>query len=146
MNFPRFIIAAVLLGAAVASAAPRDRIDPKDLKDTVSLKVGSKGVIQFKQQGDAITEPKLVQNADPKEPGVTVEFKKNENQLMLALQNQLPKALRYRAAIRLKGRREFVETSLIVPVMAGLYSFESWQDPIEELVLFDFKLTDEKLK
>jgi hypothetical protein len=29
--------------------------------------------------------------------------------------------------------------------MAGLVSFETWQEPIEELVLFDFKLTDEKL-
>jgi hypothetical protein len=31
-----------------------------------------------------------------------------------------------------------------VPVKAGLFSLELWQEPIEELVLFDFKLVAEK--
>lgn len=65
--------------------------------------------------------------------------------MALKLTNGLPKALRYRAAIRIKGRKDYVETSLILPVMTGLVSYETWQDPIEELVLFDFKLTNEKL-
>jgi hypothetical protein len=47
--------------------------------------------------------------------------------------------------MRLKVRKEYFETSLIVPVTVGIMGFETWQDPVEELVLFDFKLTDEKL-
>jgi hypothetical protein len=143
MNTLRLTTALILICAATVFAAPRDRIDPKDLKDKVSLTLGTKGTIQFKQQGDTLTEPKLVKAADEKTPGMSVEFKKDDQLLMLTVQNPFPKALRYRAAARLKGRKEYVETS-IIPVMAGLLSFESWQDPIEELILFDFKLTDEK--
>ena len=29
-----------------------------------------------------------------------------------------------------------------MPVVAGLAGIESWQEPIEEFVLFDFKLID----
>jgi hypothetical protein len=145
MTTLRLIAAFTALVVAIASAAPRDRIEPKDLKDKISLTVGSEGTIQFKQQGDAITEPKLIKDPDAKQPGIGVELKLKPEFLALTLQNRLPKALRYRAAVRLKGRKDYFETSLIVPVMSGLVSYETWQDPIEELVLFDFKLTDEKL-
>jgi hypothetical protein len=144
MNLLRLIAFLTLLCTAAAPAAPRDRIDAKALKDKISLTLGTKGTIQFKQQGDALAEPKLVKDADEKQPGISVEFKKHPEFIALMLRNGLPKALRYRAAIRLKGREDYFETSLIVPVMAGLVSFETWQDPIEELVLFEFKLTDEK--
>ena len=42
-----------------------------------------------------------------------------------------------------RGKTTYFETD-IVTIMAGLSDYESWEDPIEELVLFDFKLTDEK--
>ena len=145
MNTLRLIAALGLLCTAAAPAAPRDRIDPKDLKDKVSLTLGSKGTIQFKQQGDALIEAKLVKEPDEKQPGISVEFKKYPEFLALKLKNGLPKALRYRAAIRLKDSEDYVETSLILPVHAGIVGFETWKDPIEELILFDFKLTDEKL-
>jgi hypothetical protein len=144
MNILKLIAAIVLLCAA-AEAAPGDQIDPKEHKDAVSLTLGSKGVIQLKQEGGAITAATLIKDPDQKEPGIKVEFKKEPQFLALMLKNALPKSLRYRAAIRTKGSRQFFETSLIVPVTAGLLSYETWQDPIEELVLFEFKLTDEKL-
>ena len=46
-------------------------------------------------------------------------------------------------AVQLTARRIGYQTS-IVPVKSGLFGIELWQDPIEELVLFDFKLTDGK--
>jgi len=144
MNILKLITALSLL-CAVATAAPNDRIDLKDIKDKISLTVGSKGTIQFKQEGNVLTEAKLVKDADAKQPGISVELKKEPEFLGLMLKNGLPKALRYRAAIRLKGRKDYFETSLILPVMTGLVSFETWEAPVEELVLFDFKLTDEKL-
>lgn len=139
-------IIAVFTGLCFASAlaAPGDRIDAKDLKNKVTLTLGSKGTIQLKPLANALNEPTLIKDPDEKQPGISVEFKKEPDFLALNLKNRLPKALWYRAAVRLKGRKEYVETSLIVPVAAGLISFETWQDPIEELVLFDFRLTDEK--
>ena len=135
--------ALILFCAAAAIAAPRDLIDPKDIKEKVSVTLATKGMIQFKQQGDILSEPKLVKNAAEDKPGISVELRQKDEILTLIVKNRFSKILRYRAAARLKGRKEYVETS-IVPVMAGLFSFENWQDPIEELILFDFKLTDEK--
>lgn len=133
-----------MLVAAGTSARPGDQIEPKKLKHKVWLTLGSEGTIQFKQQGDELTKPKLVKNADKDQPGIWVEFNKQPNFLGLALKHRFSKALRYRAAMRLKGEDFFTETNLIVPIRSGLISYEAWQDPIEELILFDFKLTDEK--
>ena len=144
MNTLKLVATLGLLCVTSALAAPHDRIDPKALKDKVSLKLGSKGTIQFKQNGDAFTEPTLVKDPDAKQPGIGVNFDKKPEFLALTLENRLPKALRYRAAIRLKGRKDYFETSLIVPIPPGLVSYETWQDPIEELILFEFKFTDEK--
>ena len=64
--------------------------------------------------------------------------------LILATKNPFPKDLKFRALMRLKGRKGYSETS-IVPVKAGLFSLELWQEPDpEELVLFEFKLLDDK--
>jgi len=145
MKTLRLIAGLTTIIAATALAASGDRIEAKDLKNKVSLTLGTKGTVQFKQKGDELSEATIAKDPEGKLPGIGVEFKKEPEFFALMLQNRLPKALRYRAALRLKGRKEYVETSLIVPVMAGLFSGESWQDPIEELVLFDFKLTDEKL-
>jgi len=122
-------------------AAPRDRVDPKSIKDTVSLTLGTKGMIQFKQQGEILSDPKLAANAGDGKAGVVVELKRDELLLVLTVQNRLSKSLRYRAAIRLKGQTEFVEVST-APVGAGLASFENWDDPVEEVILFGFKLGD----
>jgi hypothetical protein len=139
------LICASLFVATVASGGSGDPIEPKDLKYKISLTLGSKGTIQFKQRGNELIEPALVKDPDWKQPGIGVEFRKEPKFLALALRNSLAKALRYRAAIRLKGQKDYTETSLIAPIRSGLISYEAWQDPIEELVLFDFALTDEKL-
>ncbi|WP_395739149.1 hypothetical protein [Prosthecobacter sp.] len=144
MILRRFLFAIALLGTAIVSAAPGDPIDPKTFKDTVSLPLGTQGTIQFKQEGAAITAATLVADPDGKLPGIRVDFKQQHEFLGLKVKNALTKALRYRAAIRLKGSKDFQETSLINPIMAGLLGYETWKDPIEELVLFDFKLTAEK--
>lgn len=145
-----FALAWTLASAASVYSEPGERIDPKSIKEKVSVTLGIKGTIQFRQQGNALTEPKLIKGGDDKTPGVGIEFKsspfeKDRPMLMLNVENHYPKVLRYRAAMRLKGRKDYVETS-IIPVLAGLMSGESWIDPIEELLLFEFKLTDEKME
>lgn len=146
MNILRLILAGLVFCSAVTAtfAAPRDRIDPGKIGDKVSLKMGDKGAILFQAQADVLAEPKFVKDGPGKGDGLGVEFSKLDKMIMLKVQNRFPKTLRYRAAIRGKGRADFVETSLL-PVQAGLLSFESWGDSIEEIVLFEFKLTDEKL-
>ena len=145
MNILRLIATVTCLLVVTVLGAPGDRIDDQSLKNPIRLNLGAKGFILLKELPNGQQEATLVPARPGKQPGVSVELKKEPEFIALTLQNRLPKALRYRAAVRLKGSGAYVETSLIVPVTPGLFSFESWQDPIEELVLFDFKLTDEKL-
>ena len=136
---------AVLLLAAIptAVAAPDDKVDPPTLKDKVTIDLGKKLVVRFDQKGDALSNPKVVEKAGDGPPTPSFDFRKMGDNLILTTKNPFPKDLTFRALARLKGREDYFETS-IVPVKSGLLSFELWQDPIEELVLFDFKLTDEE--
>jgi len=63
----------------------------------------------------------------------------------LSTKNPFTKDRRSGPSARHKGRKAFFETS-IVPVKAGLFSLELWREPIEELVLFDFKLSLRSLR
>ena len=131
-----------LLISAILTATPADeKIDPAKLKEKVSITLGKKLEIQFEQSGDALTHPKIVEEASDKTPTVSIEFLKQGDNLILATKNPYPKNMKFRAAMRLKGRTDFRETT-IVPVVAKLFSFEAWQDPIEELVLFEYKLVE----
>lgn len=144
MNALRLLPSLLVVFVAATFAAPGERVDRQAIKDSVTLQLGSAGTIQFKQVGDKLTELKLVKTPEGDQTGIDVEFKKHPEFLAMKLKNNLTKSIRYRAAIRIKGRQDYVETSLIVPVAPGLFSYESWGDPIEELVLFDFQLVDPK--
>ena len=140
-----FRVFAVVLIAFVttARAAPEKAIDPATIKEKVTINVGKKLYVRFEQKGDMLSNPKVVEKADPKTPTLTLDFLKQGDMLILATKNPFPKNLKFRALTRLKGRKDSFETS-IVPVVANLASFELWQEPIEELVLYEFQLVDEK--
>lgn len=131
-----------LLCSLSAFAAPP--VDPATLEDKVTLTVGKKLTVQFQPDGDALKKPTVVERSDPKQPRVILDFGMHEGTLILSIKNRFPRALRVRCLMRLKGQTAYSETS-ILPILAGLSDFESWRDPIEEIVLFDFKLTDEKV-
>src|ERR1700754_2129099 len=110
MNASGLIASFMILFAASVLAAPGERIDPKTLKQKISLRLGAKGTIQFKQEGDTLKDPTLVKDAPEQQPGIAIDFKKHEGDPLLILQSRFPKALKCRAAIRIKGRKDYVET------------------------------------
>lgn len=118
-----------------------DPPDPSMLKDKVTIEVGKKSIIEFEQKNDALVNPKTVDKSSENPPTPSFEFTKKGDNLMLVTKNPYRKDMTFRALARLKGRKDYFETS-IVPVRSGLLSFEVWSDPIEELILFEFKLTD----
>ena len=120
-----------------------DPVDPATLTDKVTIAVGKKLLVQFERKGDALSRPQVVEKVLDEPPTVTFDFLKQGDMLILATKNPFPKDLKFRALARVKGRKAPFETS-IVPVKAGLLGFELWQDPIEELILFEFTLIDEK--
>ena len=137
-------LAFFLLAAIPAAAVAQEKtIDPATLKDKVTIKLGQKRNVRFEQEGHALVRPKVVDEVAKKPPTPSFDFQKMGDNLILITQNPFTKDLKFRAAMRLKGSKDYVETS-IVPVIGGLFGAELWQDPIEELVLFDFKLVNKQ--
>lgn len=137
-------------GAANSKPAPPPKpVDVAPIKDKVVIKPDQEFQVQFARQGDVLSAPKVLEapkdGAAPeaKAEAVHFDFSKEGDNLTLATRNPYPKNLIFRAAIKHKGRKGYVETS-IVPVRAGIFGIEMWRDPIEELVLFDFKLEADK--
>jgi hypothetical protein len=143
------IVASIKAAAGQGPPPAPKTIDPGPIKDKLTIKPGQEIRVQFTRDGDAISAPKVVTvpkdeaKADPKTEVVHFDFSKKGDDLMLTTQNPYSKNLVFRAAARHKDRTTYVETS-IVPVNAGIFGIEMWREPIEELLLFDFKLVDKK--
>jgi hypothetical protein len=145
MSTIRLLAIVLLTTIPTAIVVGDDKPDPATLKDKVTITVGKKLVVKFDQKGDVLSNPKVVEKAadKPSTPTPTFDCTKTGGNLFLTTQNPFPKDLKFRALARLKGRKDYFETS-IVPVKSGLLGIELWGDPIEELILFDFKLVDGK--
>lgn len=121
--------------------AADNKIDPAKLTNTVTISLGQKFDVQFKQQSNVLSNPKIIKdiskNIDAK---LSLDFRKDKNIMLLIIRNKFEKILRFRAFAHFQD--EIFETS-ILPVGSKMSNYESWPDPIQELILFDFKLTDE---
>lgn len=131
----------VLLVAALG--AGEDTPDPKTLKDKITLTAGKSLLVQFERKGGDLTKPNVVKKESDAPPTVNFELTRMGNTLLLATKNPFPQPLKFRALARYKGRQEYRETS-IQPVLGRLLGIELWKEPIEELVLFDFKLIEKE--
>ena len=129
----------IIVIALLTTPALAQTLDPSKIDDKVAIKVGERLTIQFQTQGESLKMPKIVEQPDPKRPSMTLDFSKRDQMIMLHIKNGFSQTLRMRCLMRLTGRDGYVETS-IVPIPAGLGDFEGWQDPVEEVVLFDFRL------
>jgi hypothetical protein len=124
----------------------RKAVDPTSIKDKVTIRLGQKIDVRFEYKRATLSNPKIVDAPKDQASTVHIEFNLFNNQadqLMLLSQNPFSKDLSFRAIARHKGLKNYVETS-IIPVRAGHMGFELWREPIEELVLFDFKFVDRK--
>jgi len=113
---------------------------PANLKDKVTLTVGKDLAVQFQEQGDTLSQPTVVEKPDAKTPTVTFSLKQGPQITSLIRKNPFNKTLNFRALIRLKGSKDYVETS-ITPTIGGTVRGERLQGPVEEVILFEFKLT-----
>ena len=121
--------------SAIAAPSP----DAATVSDKVAITPGKKFAVEFQKEGGTLKSPKIIKELDPKQPGVTLDFSTQGGMSMLHIKNGFSQTLRIRCLMRIKGRRTYSETN-IVPIPAGSGDFESWREPVDELVLFDFKL------
>ena len=141
-------LAATVFSAGLV-AKPGDVIDPATAGEKIILKPDAIGTLQFQQKDNNLTGLKWLPNDSGKQC-IGVRFTKKagkkpkSDMVMLTVTNYFPKKISYRAAIRIKGRANFVETSIRGPLLAnvpdGFSGYEMWSDPIEEILLFGFTL------
>lgn len=63
--------------------------------------------------------------------------------VVLTVLHHLEKPIVFKAKIQLKGRKDYIETTIITK-HPNVLSIEQWKDEIESIILFDFKTIAEQ--
>lgn len=111
-----------------------------NIKDKIVIKMGQKLSAQFDMRGDQLVRPQIATTEREMRNTLSVEFREEKRGRVLYLSHSFPRVLQARCLARLKGYDAYFETD-ILPVPLRTLNPEIWHDPIEELVLFECKLT-----
>lgn len=125
-----------MLAALVASA---DSARAGSAEGTVSVRVGREISITFVQEGELLTSPTVLPEPTQGEGIITVRLARSGPSRTLYVTNGFALPLLYKVRIRMRSRGGQVETAM-APVPAHQEALVSFGDPIDELVLFDFRL------
>jgi hypothetical protein len=128
-----------------SACAEYEPIDITHIRDKIKIRFHQKFTIVFDQRGNRLVNPRLL-TTSTKQPYIVGEFvgtPKGNRALML--QSTFPKMVRYHAAARGEGRRDWHRVNRMYGLLPNVGSAEGFGDPIEEFVLYDFTLTNEKL-
>lgn len=153
-------LALLIVTAAVAVAEPPKAVDPDAIKDKVSMTLDEEFVIEFNRDGNQLTNPSKSKKAEVKKLSVKVKFavtsaspfpppREGATRPYFTVENNFDKTLHFRALVRLKGSKEFFEIDEdMKPVAAGEAFNKCWgfDSLVEEVVLYEFKLSDEQAK
>jgi hypothetical protein len=128
------LLGAAILAASHLFAAGLDA-DPGEVK----ISMGKTVYVSMTAQEDGKFVPQVLE-AQPKE-GAFISFALSESKgnRILAVTNKYSKSLSYKARMCMSERRLCANTS-VIPVRAGLISFESWGDPIDMIVVSSLNL------
>ena len=135
-------------------------VDPDEIKDKVSIKLGEKFDITFDREGNQLTNPSKFKQAEAKKLSVKVQLgvttdapfpppREGATRPYLTVENNFDKTLHFRALIRMKGSKEFFEIDEdMKPIPAGDIFNKCWEfdSSVEEVVLCEFKLSDKRAK
>jgi hypothetical protein len=111
--------------------------------DALILKVGDSVTVAFTQSGDTLLSPTIEAAPEEGRPVVVLELTESGRARSFRIWNGYGRVLHYRAATRMRGRKRHFD----VPVSAvspGVRSTVILNDPFDELVLFEFFLSDSR--
>src|SRR6266481_1654439 len=114
-----------------------------NIKHKVTIKIGQRTNPHFRVDGDQLVDPNVTQTNNERTDSVTLDFRRNKRGKTLFLTHSFPRTLQARCLALLKDYDPYFETD-ILPVPPRTINREMWSEPIEELVLFEFKLTGRK--
>jgi tetratricopeptide (TPR) repeat protein len=112
----------------------------KNVQTKVAIRLGQKLNAKFQVRDEKLIEPAISTGGKAPANSLSLDFHQEKRGRTLYLTHSFRRTLQARCLIRLAGYDTYFETD-ILPVPVNIINPEIWSDPIEELVLFDFKLT-----
>jgi hypothetical protein len=139
-----------LLSAGLSTAVAQSEYQPVDVRslhDKISVRMHQANRFTFDQRGDRLLNPRPVRRAQ-KEPSVMLQL---TNEIgggvsgvnFLVLSSTYPQMLRCRGAARFRGKAGFVTTG-VYTVHRKDPTAASFHDPIQEFIIWDIRLTNER--
>src|SRR5437870_9033983 len=145
MKVTRIAILLLPLIFYTSARAEYEPIDITHVRDKINIRFGQNFAIVFDRRGNRLVHPRLLTTAT-KQPYIVGTFTDTpKGNRMLMLQSTFSKMVRYPAAARGKGRRDWHRVNRMYGLLPNVAQAEGFGDPIDEFVLYDFTLTNEKL-
>lgn len=114
-----------------------------NIANRVSVNFGERVVAEFRLEGDRGVEPRKIRGELDKPNRVWLDFRQDKRGRVLFLAHSFARRMMARCLARLKDYDTYFETD-ILPVDLKTVSPEIWTEPIDELVLYDVRLTEAK--
>jgi hypothetical protein len=147
-----------MLPTLLAADAPK-AVEVDAIEEKVSISLGRDFDIGFERDGDRLLKPSECKGTDAKAKVVKIKFamtsasplpppRKGATRPILIVENRFEKTLHFRALFRQKGSKEFFEITDAKPLLAGETFNKCWDfdSVVEEVVLYEFKLSDKPAK
>jgi hypothetical protein len=136
------LLIALFTAACASFAQEYQPVDVRTVRNKLSVRTGQKITFLFDQRGDRLTDPHVAKGQQS-QPALTVDFSQSaRGKSNVVITSTFAKVLRFKGAVRFKTHSGFVTTSTN-PLYPKLFDMEAYQDPVDEFVLWDIRLTDE---
>src|SRR5215472_10968 len=120
---------ALLLMTLICCTSARAEYEPVDIthvRDKMHIRFHQKFAIIFDQRGNRLVNPRLL-TTSTKQPHIVGEFTRTpKGNRMLALQSTFPKMVRYHAAARAEGRRDWHRVNRMYGLLPNIGVYEGF--------------------
>ena len=137
MNASLMLAIGLALIASMTGCAGHDR---SPVTGRVGIELGGSGYVRLERHPDGSAVATVLEAPPSGETYVRFEFSEHPNFRMLKTENGYPFVLRFDAQMCISERGVCAETN-VIPIAPNGGSFESWTDPIDQLIFSNFRLT-----
>lgn len=135
-----------------------EAIDPSTIENKVSISLGENCTFELRRDGDKLLKASKTKAASSEQPTIKVKLEtttaspfpppqEGATRPFLSVENSFDSTLQFRTLVRLKDSQEFFELTEEAPSLESKSTFLKCWDfdtAVDEVVLYDFKLVDEK--
>jgi hypothetical protein len=109
--------------------------------DIVTVKTGDEVWVTFTQSGTELTRPVALTSSPGPSSVVTIKLERTGPMRTLYITNGFAQPMRCKARVRFRGRAEHMEHEM-GPIGAEEENVMTFNNPVEEIVLFEFRLLE----